>query len=400
MSFQLIKEAMVASLILLSSLLLITLVPFKLERILPIKQELDDFDIYDLSYSEMSKGNTQLVDTNIVIVQNADNRNKIVDQIEKIKTLNPKVIGIDIFFSFSDSLKSESIQLIRALSDSIRIIPAYLLYQDSSNETSFIPSLLDSTYLVTYGGYANFQHTDATSVIRAFAPFLEVGTTKNYAFSSRIVEKYAPNKLAVLQQRENKEELINYSGSLNNYLNYSKSEFDTLYKTNQLTHFKNKIILLGAFSKNDGRSKSMDDAHYSPMNTKTNGRSFPDTYGVVIHANIISMLLNGNRYITLIPIWLTYLFTFFIVFGLLLIILECYKKYKKPSHLLFFIIQMISVILVIWLFLILFNWFHIKVPLLPIVTGMVLSVEMFDLYKWIANFMHKKFKYKTIFYDL
>ena len=44
----------------------------------------------------------------------------------------------------------------------------------------------------------------------------------------------------------------------------------------------------------DFNDRSWEDKFYTPLNIKYAGRSNPDMFGVVVHANIISMILNED----------------------------------------------------------------------------------------------------------
>lgn len=140
----------------------------------------------------------------------------------------------------------------------------------------------------------------------------------------------------------------------------------------------------------------MDDLHYSPLNERVSGKSFPDMYGVVVHANILSMILNG-RYASLASKLTSYFFAFLITFLLNLYYISQINKKKHPAHAKFILVQFLVILLILYLFLMIYNWFLFKVSLGPIMISMVLSLELLGLYKTIALWLHKKYRYQTIF---
>lgn len=73
--------------------------------------------------------------------------------------------------------------------------------------------------------------------------------------------------------------------------------FDSAFLENRF--LKDKIVLLGYV---DQKAPEIIDMFYTPLNAQYAGRTYPDMYGVVVHANIISMLLHGN-YIDVMPSW-------------------------------------------------------------------------------------------------
>ncbi len=153
-------------------------------------------------------------------------------------------------------------------------------------------------------------------------------------------------------------------------------------------------MLLGFFVKTP--PLVIDDLHFTPLNEIVSGKSFPDMYGVVIHANILSMILSG-KYPRLASAGIAYLFAFLITLLFNFYILLRYNKKAHPSHLGFILVQIFSILLMLYFFLILYKYFFFKVALEPIMICMVLSLEMDSLYKRLALWLHKKYRYKTVF---
>jgi CHASE2 domain-containing sensor protein len=60
-----------------------------------------------------------------------------------------------------------------------------------------------------------------------------------------------------------------------------------------------RIVLLGYVNTNPS---DLEDKKFSPMNSRFAGKSIPDMNGVVVHANIISMVLDKD-YIKKVPLW-------------------------------------------------------------------------------------------------
>jgi CHASE2 domain-containing sensor protein len=396
MSFQITRESIVATVIAAVIALIVGILPFKIGYLQPVKQEFDDFDIYDLAYSGKEKYYNGNKDERIILVQAATDRADIAKQIEKIKLLQPAVIGIDLSFADKREPKGDSLLIAAIKNDSI-IVPAYTLKSSSNGKFSVFENFFPAAYLQKSGGYINFSPQDSIAVIRSFAPFYKEDGREQAAFATRVIEKYSSKQFEELKKRGKSLECIDYSGDTEAFVNYSAQEFDTLFAKNQLGSVKGKIVLLGFFTKNDGSAKVIDDIHFSPLNERIGGKSLPDIYGVVIHANIISMVLDGNRYINAPSIWVSYLISFLLCFLFLHIIFYCHKKYKKTARFRILLVLFVSVIVAVYIFLKLFDWVHLKVNMLPIVLTILLSLEMAELYKIIAGFLHKKYRYKTIY---
>jgi CHASE2 domain-containing sensor protein len=242
-------------------------------------------------------------------------------------------------------------------------------------------------------GFGNFVG-DEFSVIRSWSPFAEVEGKSVPSFTARILELYAPEKFKLLKNRD-KVELINYTGNLESYTSFSFDEmYEYLYSGQLSPKIHNKIILLGFFQKN--APMLLEDMHFTPLNSKITGKSFPDMYGVAIHANILSMMLN-ETYLKQLPMSASYAIATLLTFCFMLFIIRQYTKTEHPHHLKLLLLQTLIVILFIYLFLVIFTYLDVKILLLPIILSLVLTVEMFGVYKSLAKWLHKKIDYKTIF---
>src|SRR5436189_6422213 len=94
---QVLKESVIATIILLIATYLISFIPWSEEYGKALHQGFADFDIYDLYYSGKNKQNTTR-DTNIILVQIDTGRANIAQQIELLGNCDPKIIAIDAFF--------------------------------------------------------------------------------------------------------------------------------------------------------------------------------------------------------------------------------------------------------------------------------------------------------------
>ncbi len=389
----LLVEAVVATGFIMLCFFVIDLFPFKFELAKPIKQDLQDFDVYDLHFSGKNIGrNTG--DSNIVLVQLGNNRGEIASQIELLKKHQPAVIGVDIIFRDSSEDRAGDSALIESAKGAGSIVWGSLFEYDTSDKRSLTSSFFNTPDLSQRSGYINFIG-NKYSVNRTFTPFLKFNDKEYGSFSARILERFAPDRYERLRNRNNSVETINYKGNLESFTNFSAKELNFYDETGQLEpKIRGKIVLLGFFNKEG--SDVLEDLHFTPLNERVSGRSFPDMYGVVVHANIISMLLE-KRYIQTKSALFSYLLSVLFTFLFTLYIFSRYGKKAHPSHLLFILIQIVLIILLTWLFLLLFSHFNIKVNLLPIIITMALSVEMIVVYQKLARWLHKKWNYPTLF---
>ena len=140
----------------------------------------------------------------------------------------------------------------------------------------------------------------------------------------------------------------------------------------------------------------MDDIHYTPLNEVVSGKSFPDMYGVVIHANILSMILSG-KYPTLVSGFGSYIFAFLLTMLFYTYIFLRYRKKADPSHAVFLLVQVFVILFMLYFFLKLYDWFLFKVSLEPILISLVLSLELLGIYQSFALWLNKRYQYQTVF---
>jgi CHASE2 domain-containing sensor protein len=391
------KESLLATVFTIIVTWAVSFIPIKYEFSKAIRVDFLGFDIYDLYYSGKHLKNSQR-DTDIVIVQVANDRDSIAAQINLIQKYTPKVIGIDAVFNREGEDHLADIKLVEAISKYNNIILASRVEIDSnSGKVGFINNFFEDKNYPFQSGYINFLG-NKFSVIRNYPPFYKTSDSVYMSFSTALTKIYSPEKFAKLKKRRNKTEIINYTGNLESYTNLSKEQLAEGDTTNQLgSLLRGKIVLLGYFVKESPLTPLViEDLHFSPVNERISGKSYPDMYGVVMHANILSMVLNEN-YVSQASELLSYFLASLIIFLFLFYMLSQYKKKQHPKHGKFLLIQFLLVLFVLYLFLQVFNLFNTKIPLLPIMIAVVLCVELLGVYKNIALWMHKKYEYKTVF---
>jgi len=371
----------------------VSFIPLKFEFSKAIRQEFLGFDIYDLYYSGKHLKNSQR-DTNIVLIEIGPDRQAIAGQITRIQNYSPAVIGVDAVFEKKGVDPLADTRLIETISQYNNIVFASRIDIDKTTKKPvLVRNFFDNEGHYYPSGYINFLGNQF-SVIRNYPPFYKAGNSVQ-AFSSAILEKFSPGKFDTLSGRKKKLEVINYKGNLERYNSISKEQLEYYDTTGQLKEMlTHKIVLLGYFIKQP--PLVMEDLHFSPLNEQISGKSFPDMYGVVIHANILSMILS-NDHVSQASDFVSYLYASLIIFLFLLYMLSQYKKRMHPHHGKFLLIQFLLIIVVLYVFLQVFNLFGVKVPLLPIMIALVLCVELLGAYKQLALWLHKKYHYRTVF---
>ena len=385
-----IKEAFVATAILVFFTCIINFLFLKFDFFKSFKRGTHGFDLYDFYSGEKGKNNLSR-DTNIILIQIENDRDKIAEQINIIKKYEPAVIGIDVMF---DHRKDSAIdfKLEQSFAGASNIVYAYRLTPAklSANQSNvFITNGLEGR-----SGYIDLI-PDRYSVITKYSPFEKINSVDNFAFTSRIIQLFSKKFFQELEQRNHSKEAIKYKGNIDKYTSITKEELNLYNKDNQLQQvLKNKIVLFGYFIKDAPLVN--DDLFFSPLNSHVGNNSTPDMYGIVIHANILSMILDRS-YPKIASTYISFIAAFIFTFLLLLYIIYIQSENDPPSYSKILLIQFLLILFVLYFFLKIYNIFSWKTPLLPILISLVLCVESLRVYKFIALRLHKKMNYKTIY---
>ena len=303
-----------------------SLVPINCSFLDPLAKAIGDFDVYDIVYSKLR--DEQKVDTNIVLVNLSNlSRSDIARRVNIINSFNPKVIGIDAIFQeekefSSDSLLSDAFSKCRNLV----LVSKLDLYREDSDDYDTLISSIEIFNKYASNGFANLPNDDKVSfrTIREFKPVSKTNGTEVNAFGSQIVEIYNPAAFQFLKNRKKEIEKINFVGNYNKF--YYLDTYQVLSGENDLSFTKDKIVLMG-FMGLSLNNKTFEDIYFTPLNERYAGKAFPDMYGVVIHANIISMILSKS-YVAIMPQWLSIVFALILSYISSYIIFNLKIKYK------------------------------------------------------------------------
>src|SRR5690606_28384528 len=146
------------------------------------------------------------------------------------------------------------------------------------------------------------EHQEDLKVCRSVIPVVQVGDKTELAFAVKVAQAYDSAATNRFLSRGKEEEIINYRGNIVDWHGastypgrYIVLDWDQALDPSKFTPglIKDKIILMG-FLGGDLRDTSWDDKFFTPLNRIFAGRARPDMYGVVVHANIMSMILEGD----------------------------------------------------------------------------------------------------------
>jgi len=276
----------------------------------PVKEALGDLDITDMVFSQFRNDEDIPVDTNVVLVNiGMSDRAGIAQILNNVNWYEPAVVGIDAFFRApKDSAGDAALQEALAKTPNLVLLSKVAYAEESKEEdverwemSHVDPDRLYDTLELSHPmfarqgahGFANLVlDNEASFMTCREVSFIEPWTGgTEYSFPVEIVRRFDPAAADRALERGVGEQVINFHGNIGTY--YNLDEWQASDPELDLSFLKGKIVLLGYMGP-DFETKSLEDNFFTPLNHNYVGRSFPDMYGVVIHANTISMILRGN----------------------------------------------------------------------------------------------------------
>lgn len=278
---------------------LLALLPAQFEVLDPVGKALEDFQLSDIVFTELRENPAAHEDIVLVNIKHLD-RGTIGKQIDALNEHNPAIIGIDAFFKEKKDFENDfRLMLSFDATDSL-VMVTKLLNPDEDGECFDSLQTSESQFIENaFSGYANFITSPGVfKTTREFAPHFCYKDTFALSFTSEIARLHAPEAFEYLMSRGNNEETINWRGNYKKF--FSIDAEDVLDEDFDLSFIEGKIILMGFLGEREIGEPSLEDTFFTPLNEVTGGRSVPDMFGVTVHANILSQILDQD-YIDAIP---------------------------------------------------------------------------------------------------
>ena len=347
----------------------------------PFEKAFKDFKFTDIFYSELinkDQRNNKIV---IVNIKHAD-RFQIAQVIDKIDAQGPSVIGLDIIF---EDRKSEFIDSIlkSSLASAKSLVTAYFHENDSvvNNHDYF-------QFNGETKGYINLDLEGQNSVIRNFLG-VKGDNNNEYAFATQLALKAGYLKETYAKKELKNQIPINYIGNKDIFLSF---DIEEVLNKEEIPAFKDAVVILGYLG--DGNeSFDIEDKHFTPLNSEWVGRAVPDTFGVIVHANILNMLSKGNM-IYRVSKFSTYLLSFIVCFLTILLSIKLYIKSSFVFDVSEKLIQLILSIVLVYLGLALLQA-NIYLSVVPVILLSIIGIEMIDYYEYLVKYLNKKFKWES-----
>jgi len=383
------------------------------------EQILGDYNLTDLAFHFKEKPKK---DERIVVVNIGNlNRAGIAQQIMILNQYKPKVIGIDAFFSSPKDSIGDAI-LAEALANTENIVLGSKVMEgkvypndkilwglfepsDSIKKMSFYPKekVVWDSLRKSYSLFSDLAHSGFVNVITEGDSDFETwreepvqetlkSGKKEICFGAKIVQLYDSTKTSRLLARKNPYEIINYRGNKEAFLYLDTYDVfdDQKYKPEDI---EGKIIVMGYLGGETTKPYWDDDKYYSPMNKIQVGRTTPDMYGVLGHANFISMVLDED-YVNEIHDSSGYIIAFILCFiNVALFNYMLHSKVWEPWYDgVSKSIQLVQLILLGYLTYYLFVAQNLKIDLSATAIVVLFSGDLMELYNGFLLTQYKRFK--------
>lgn len=382
-----------------------------------IGQALSDIELTDYVFMKLREQPN--VDENIVIVNIGRlNRRGIGEQIQIINKYKPKVIGLDSFFDCASGLRDTvncpqlkdtlgNLILSNAIKEAANVVlVTKVLQSDTLLPIDVYDSLRksDSTFrdFALAEGYASLE-TDAAfqddvKTCRMFNPQIKINDEMHQAFGVKMAMLYDSAKTQKFLARDNYSEVINYRGNVVDFFgstNYPQM-FYTLDVNDVFTEnfvpemIKDKIVIFGYLGERLG-DPSWSDKFYTPLNKKLAGKANPDMFGAVVHANIVSMILNED-FVNKMEEWQEIAMA--IILCLLNVALFSLINTHLPSWYdgITKLLQLIQLILYTVLMVLIFHWYSFKLNVTLTLAAVALVGDVYEIYMSVFKNIYFKLK--------
>lgn len=392
-----------------------------------IGQALRDFELTDYAFSKIRPD--PVVEERIVLVNIGTlSRRGIAQEIQILNQYKPRVIAYDGFFNCEGGLRDSincrplldtlgNLMLASAIAESNKfVLGSKLLQTDSVSQydVEYYDSIEYSDPMFTEHAVSGFVSlpTEATyqedvKLCRSIFPKWEVNGQEQLAFSVQVAMQFDSAKARKFLARNNKEELINFRGNMEVMQLRIKSEkndetgtsnYPTLFYTvdaDQLLRgevlpelFRDRIVLLGYLGDFIG-DPAWEDKFFTPLNKKVAGRANPDMFGLVLHANVVTMILNED-YIDELADWQKYTIAFLVCLLTVALFIQIDHKLPAWFDALSVIIQLTELVLISLFVIQAFALWNLKLDLTIAIGVSALVGPCYDIFKSFQNEINKR----------
>nr|WP_262908673.1 CHASE2 domain-containing protein [Hymenobacter translucens] len=366
--------------------------PIRFDFLNPMEEALSDFEVTDIIFSRLRQETT--ADTSIVLVNiGVLDRAGIAAQLDRINADGPLVVGIDAFFWNRKDPVGDSL-LAAALARTPRLVLVSKIEGSPAGPFDHLRRSHPMFSRPATTGFANLisEGVDKFRTSRSFSPREKLADSTWLAFPLALARFRDPAAVQQLLRRRKEVELINFRGNTDKF--YALDVAD-VFDPNLGVSFKNKIVLMGYMGP-DFSKPSWEDKFYTPLNHKYAGKSYPDMFGVVIHANIISMVLHHD-YIDELPLWISGLLAVLLCYLNIVFFFFIHDHYPHWYDTITKTVQLVESILLLFVVLIVFHYWRFRIDLTLGLIALLLSSDLLEVYTETGRNLYSKARDKYIY---
>ena len=272
----------------------------------PFELALSDFEMMDVIYSAGIR-EEQEPDTNIVLVNIGKlPRRLIARQLEVIASMHPRSVGIDAsFLADKDPLEDSLLEAAMARTPNLVLFSEFSWKKAVKGFEPFDTIIFCHPRFARHGkpGFVNLlTPLDTFHICRSFFPVDSLHGKKYLSFAMQAAWFEDSSKVKDFLARHNSEEIISFRGNSDRFFRLDwhdvlgMDDESGFYQNPDLgINLKDKIVFMGYMGDSfEEEASSIVDKFFTPLNPNVAGKTYPDMFGVVIHANIASMVLRGK----------------------------------------------------------------------------------------------------------
>jgi CHASE2 domain-containing sensor protein len=396
------KHNLLCTLFIFAFLGLLSSIPVQSDVLNPVQSTFDDFELTDIVFSKLRPDTLYKADTNIVLVNIGRlDRAGIAEEIKIINRFKPKVIGIDAAFRFPKSLESDT-ALAQALAGVNNLVLVSGIHQFNEETRQYDTLETSHPMFNRHGvtGFANLivESDDYYKSCRSFSPKEKVRGQTELAFPVKVAQVYQPTVVKPFLERDNTYEHINYRGNFTSGSFYALDVadiFDPDMEESLQMLVKDKIVLMGFMGENF-QSRTLEDKLYTPLNENYVGKAHPDMFGVVVHANTISMILR-QEYIDEAPVAAEIGIAIALCFFNVVLFTFIMHHFGDWYDSLTIVLQLMQTCIIMYVVVALFYVLNLKINLTLALAAVLLSSNALELYYHIVLRIYNQRHVVTLF---
>ena len=356
----------------------------------PVGDALQDMELTDVVFSQMREA--QVVDERVLLVNiGQEPRGGIAHMINVINKYDPKVIGFDVLLTsdkdaFMDSLLQEAF----AHTKNLVMVTKFIEYNEKTDCYDSLVMSIPKFSQHAAPAFANLvteaKDQDDLKMNREVHPKECVNDTIHWSFPTRLASYLEPDNVKRYLARNNEKEIINFRG---NVMDFGATKFGTMFYALDVNDIytenfvpdliKDKIVIMCYLGDYLGDRQSREDKFYTPLNLKYAGRSEPDMYGGVIHANTVTMILNED-YINELDQWQSIALAVVICFINVVFFSWIYRRLSRWYDGLTKVIQLLEVLTLVFVILYILDIFNFKLDLTIAIVAILLCGDLLEVY--------------------